>query len=67
MPRGTRHVVEGLLLRSAAGGLVLRADGGGEWRLDAGWRARRLVGRRVRVEGLRDGHDLLAVEQIGEP
>ena len=53
----------GLLLEHD-GGLVINVEGGGTWRLDAGWRARRLLGKRVRVEGIRDGFDLLAVERI---
>ena len=69
MPQGTRHEVTGMLLRSDdVGGLVLDVPGGGAWRLDLGivaaWRARRLVGMRVRVAGVRDGFDLLAGETI---
>lgn len=63
MPLGTRHEVEGLLLERQ-GELVLDVRDGGTWRLDAGWRARRLLGRRVRVTGPRDGFDLLAVKTI---
>lgn len=63
MPMGTRHEVEGLLLEEH-GGLVLDVRDGGTWRLEAGWRARRLLGRRVRVTGIRDGFDLLAVQTI---
>lgn len=69
MSRGTRHDLIGMLLRSRdTGGLVLDVPGEGAWRLDLGivaaWRARRLVGIRVRVAGVRDGFDLLAVETI---
>ena len=63
MPMGTRHEVVGLLLEDR-GQLALDVEGGGTWRLDAGWKARRLLGRRVRVTGIRDGFDLLAVETI---
>ncbi|WP_294282830.1 DUF5818 domain-containing protein [uncultured Sphingomonas sp.] len=63
MPIGTRHEIEGLLLEQQ-GELVLDVRGGGTWRLDAGWRARRLLGRRVRVSETRDGFDLLAVGTI---
>lgn len=46
----------------------MAVDGGGTWRLDLGvlawWRPRRLVGERVWVRGVRDGHDLLAVASI---
>lgn len=63
MPMGTPHEIEGLLMERQ-GGLVLDVRDGGTWRLDAGWRARRLLGRRVRVTGTRDGFDLLAVKTI---
>ena len=63
MPRGSRHVETGLLLQGKPW-LVLRRDDGGEWRLDAPARACRLVGQRVRVDGVRDGFDLLAVSAI---
>ena len=69
MSRGTRHDLIGMLLRRGdGGGLVLDVPGGGTWRLDLGvvaaWRARRLVGMRVRITGVRDGFDLLAVETV---
>lgn len=63
MPRGSRHIETGHLLEGRHG-LVLRRDEGGEWRLDAPPRARRLLGRRVRIDGIRDGFDLLAVTAI---
>jgi len=63
MPLGTRHELIGLLLEEQ-GRIVLDAEDGGTWRLDAGRGARRLLGERVRVEGIRDGFDLLAVERI---
>lgn len=67
MPRGTAHDETGWL-NERDGRWSLRRDGGGEWRLDLGLlatiKARRLVGRRVRVRGVRDGFDLLAVERI---
>ncbi len=63
VPRGSRHVETGLLLQGKPW-LVLRRDDGGEWRLDAPARAYRLVGQRVRVDGVRDGFDLLAVAAI---
>ena len=63
MPRGTPHHEVGLLLE-LGGGLVLEHDDGGIWRLDAPWRVRRLLGRRVRITGERDGFDLLAVLSI---
>lgn len=63
MPMGTRHEIVGLLLEDRSE-LVVEVDGGGTWRIDAGWRARRLLGQRVKVVGVRDGFDLLAVETI---
>lgn len=63
VPRGSRHVETGLLLEGKPW-LVLRRDDGGEWRLDGPARAYRLVGQRVRVDGVRDGFDLLAVAAI---
>ncbi len=63
MAQGTRHMLIGLLLEHR-GGLVLNVEDGGTWRLDVGRSARRLVGQRVRVEGIRDDFDLLAVKRI---
>lgn len=44
------------------GQLVLDRACGGTWRLDAGWRVRRLVGRRVRIVGVRADFTLLDVK-----
>ena len=63
MPRGTHHDETGLLLREGQF-LVLQRDDGGRWRLEAGARADALLGRRVRVEGTRNGFDLLDVRRI---
>lgn len=63
MPQGSRHCETGLLLRGDLG-LVLRLDDGGEWQLDAPGRARRYIGQRVRIEGIRDGFNLLAVTKL---
>ncbi|WP_375428806.1 DUF5818 domain-containing protein [uncultured Sphingomonas sp.] len=63
MPRGTRHELTGLLFRDGPT-LILRVDGGGEWRLDAPTHAWRLVGRRVSVTGVRDDFDLLGVQRL---
>jgi len=63
VPLGSRHTETGLLLRGNYG-LVLRRDDGGEWRLDAPYKAKRYVGRRVCIDGVRDGFDLLAVQRI---
>lgn len=67
MPIGSRHAEIGWL-NDDQGELVLRRDGGGRWRLDVGlltgWRARKLVGRRVKVEGTRIDFDVLAARKI---
>lgn len=63
MPRGTRHVDAGVLMTDR-GQYVLERDGGGTWRLDAPWRARRLLGQRVRIEGIRIDFDVLSVTTI---
>lgn len=64
MPRGTIHTDSGLLIDKGHA-LYLHRDGGGHWRLDAvSSKARKWVGRRVTLEGERDGFDLLAVRKI---
>jgi hypothetical protein len=63
MPLGTRHTETGVLLIEGPD-IVLDRDGGGRWRLDAPRSAMKLVGQRVRITGIRDGFDLLAVETI---
>ncbi|HEX8302521.1 DUF5818 domain-containing protein [Sphingomonas sp.] len=63
MPRGTRHVETGIL-RPGKWGYSLEVDGGGVWQLDVPRSARRYVGQRVTVEGVRSGFDLLDVERI---
>lgn len=60
MPRGTTHIIEGLLLEGTIYP-VIRVDGGGEWRLDLPRAMRRYIGRRVRVTGVRSGFDMLDV------
>jgi hypothetical protein len=64
MPKGTRHRVTGLLSDSRRG-LILEVDGGGVYALDAEPGARRLLGQKVTVEGVRSGFDRLDVEWIG--
>lgn len=59
-------MIEGLLISNGHGGLELRIDQGGTWRLDAGAKAFALVGRRVVVEGVRSGFDLLDVTSVVE-
>jgi hypothetical protein len=64
MPKGTLHNETGLLVTQGPA-LYLRRDEGGHWRLDAvPMKARKWLGRRVTVEGERDGFDLLAVRRI---
>ena len=67
MPIGSHHGESGWL-NDDRGELVLRRDGGGRWRLDVGlvlgWQARKLVGRRVKVEGTRIDFDVLAARKI---
>lgn len=65
MPRGTRHILTGTL-RWTPSGYALEMGGGGVWRLDLGifWRVRRYVDRRVTVEGVRSGFDLLDVHRL---
>jgi hypothetical protein len=63
MPRGTFHIETGLLLEQR-GRLILQRDEGGTWRLSADPGAYKLVGRRVRLEGIRIGFDLLDVTRV---
>lgn len=63
MPLGSRHDECGLLLREGHW-LILKRDDGGRWRLDASRKAERLLGRRVRIEGVRSGFDLLDVKRV---
>ena len=60
MPLGTSHIEEGIL-QIEKDRLVLRLDGGGRWRLSADAAVYQLVGRRVRINGVRIGFDLLDV------
>lgn len=63
MPRGSFHIEQGLLLRQR-GGLILQRDNGGRWRLEADRGVERLLGQRVRVEGVRSAFDLLEVTRV---
>lgn len=63
MPRGSEHDLTGILLEKGFYP-ILRMPGGGEWRLDITKRHKHLFGTRVRVVGVRDGFDLLAVQKI---
>lgn len=66
MPMGTRHVETGVLRPSQYGLYALEMDGGGVWQLDCGlgWKARKLVGQRVTIEGTRAGFNLLEVTRM---
>ena len=63
MPRGTKHTETGTLRRLRLG-YALDMDGGGSWRLDINQNVRRLIGKRVTVEGKRVGFDLLNVTDV---
>ena len=63
MPLGSFHAEEGLLLRER-GSLILQRADGGRWRLDADPGAERMLGQRVRVEGVRSGFDVLTVSRM---
>ena len=45
-------------------GLVLTADGGGEWELGHSRAARKLIGQRVEMAGRRTGFGELSCEQV---
>jgi hypothetical protein len=62
MPLGMDLSLEGLLQEKGRQ-LYLRMDDGGGWRVDAGWSARKLLGRRVRIEGRRDEFDLMTAKR----
>ena len=66
MPLGTRHVETGILRPSQFGLYALEMDGGGIWQLDVGWgwKAQKLIGQRVMVEGTRAGFNLLDVKRM---
>ena len=63
MPVGKFHSEEGLLLRQR-GRLILQKDRGGFWTLEADPAAARMLGLRVRVEGVRSGFNALDVARI---
>ncbi|HUD90115.1 DUF5818 domain-containing protein [Sphingobium sp.] len=63
MPLERPITLEGLLLIDS-GQLVLRLPDGGQWRLLALSGQRSLVGRRVRIDGVRERHDVVAVERM---
>lgn len=63
MPLGTNHRINGLLL-SKRGQLVLQVDGGGVWRLEDDPGLSKYLGKRVCIEGIRSGFDLLTINRI---
>ena len=63
MPRGSQHVEIGYLDHDGRS-FGLRRDDGGRWRLHLPRRGRRMIGRRVRIEAMRVGHDELDVSRI---
>ena len=64
MPIGTRHRVTGRLLE-ARRGLILEIESGGVYALGNDQGARRHLGTRVTVEGVRSGFERLDVDWIG--
>ena len=63
MPRGAHHRLTGTLRWTQLCYVLAIADGG-EWRLDVGRKAAKMVGYEVTVEGIRSGFDLLDVHRI---
>lgn len=63
MPKGTIHRETGIL-RQAPIGYALEMDGGGRWLLEINQNIRKLLGKRVTVEGKRMGFDLIFVDKI---
>lgn len=60
MATGDRHVETGLLSHGCKG-LSLHMDDGGIWQLDISPSARRYLGHRVTIEGVRAGFDVIDV------
>ncbi len=63
MPMGSQHTVTGLLLTDHKRPVV-EVDGGGTWRLEIDHDARRFLGRRVTIEGIRVSFDVLDVTSV---
>jgi hypothetical protein len=63
VPIGKFHAEEGLLLRQR-GRLILQKDDGGFWLLEADREAERMIGSRVRVDGIRSGFNVLEIARI---
>lgn len=64
MSRGQRYALEGRLLYGSHGFFALHTDGGGVWQLDAPRRILPLVGKRVTVNGIRSGFDMIDVRDF---
>ena len=60
MPLGSSHLEIGLLLRHR-GWFILQREDGGRGRLEADRQLEPLLGRRVRIEGVRSDFDVLEV------
>jgi Protein of unknown function (DUF5818) len=63
VPLRTSHFIDGLLVTGTLSP-VLRPDDGGMWRLDLPYRYHNMIDRRVQVEGIRYGCDLLDVTKV---
>lgn len=63
MPRGSVHTESGIIVAKGPT-LYLQRDEGGHRPLDTAMLAWKWLGRRVTIEGVRDGFDLLAVRRI---
>ena len=63
MPIGSHHDEMGILVRDGEL-LYLQRDAGGHWELDAPDDTMKLLGRRVRVVGVRTGFDRLSAKQV---
>lgn len=62
MARYRPIILEGLLIREGRQ-LVPRTADGGQWRLLALGKQDHLLGRHVRGEGAREGHDIVAADR----
>jgi hypothetical protein len=56
-------ILEGLLMQERRQRVLPMADGA-QWQLLALGRQEHLLGRHVRVEGVREDHDIVAVDKI---
>lgn len=63
MARYRPIILEGLLMQEGRQ-LILKMADGGQWRLLALGRQQYLLGGHVRVDGVREDHDIVAVDKI---